>query len=149
MKILQNDNGFSYIEILIALAFFSIIFTGSLMVLNQSGRNLAYAREGYTAHLSAQRLMIASREAFENKQSLAAAISHYADTMEVEAYSVWVFNTNTMVYQIHTPNAPHVNFTPSGLSSFLIYEQSHVIVTVIWNEHGNISGRAIGTANRR
>ncbi|MCL2216762.1 MAG: hypothetical protein FWB91_07045 [Defluviitaleaceae bacterium] len=142
--------GFSYIEILVALALFSIIFASAIAMLGQSRRNLVYAQEGYAAHLAAHRLMLATRDALGRapasatpaRASLAAAISDYAEQMDVEIYSVWIFGASTM--EFHSDYAPEVTLALGRLSELNISGNASVIVTVVWNEHGNISGRAVG-----
>ena len=140
--------GFSYIEILIALALFSIIFASSLMVINQSARNMAFARDGYAAHLAAQSLMLVTRETFENTGSaaIATAIANYAQQRGVKSYSIWIFGETPV--EFHSSCAPEADASLTGLAGMNISGQASIIVTVVWNEYGNAAGRAIGATSQ-
>ena len=134
--------GFSYIEILISLALFSIIFASSIMVINQSARNMAFARDGYVAHLAAQSLMLATRDAFESTGNAATTISNYAYQRGAKSYSIWIFGTAPA--EFHSQCAPEANVSLTGLAGMNISGYASIIVAVVWNEHGHITGRAIG-----
>ena len=131
-------------EILISLALFSVLIGSSLMLLGQAGRNLAYAREGYAAHLAASSLMLTLR----NETALTASgVGSHANALNINAYSVWVFGSAAA--EFHSANVPDAGLVVSGFNDLNISGYANIIVVVVWNEFGVIAGRAVGTFNRQ
>jgi prepilin-type N-terminal cleavage/methylation domain-containing protein len=134
--------GFSYMEMIIALGLFSILLMTALPLLNQAGRNLAFAQDGYTHHLSAQNLMHYLRES----PAPVATAATYAAQLNIETYSITIWNIHTIT--INSPCAPDISVTLHGLPTFCLTQNTSVISVLIWNEHGGISGRAIGSVKK-
>ena len=109
-------------------------------MLNQSARNLAAARDGHAAHLNAQNLMLAVRDALLNGEQEQAAGS-YAARLGVEQYSIWIVGETTQFF--YSPDSPDADISVAGFSEMSI-SGAPVIVVVVWNEHGYMAGRAIG-----
>jgi len=133
MKIKQRG-GFSYIEVIIALALFIIVMAAVLPVLNQAALNARFAREGYGAHLYARHIMLRVRDALN------------ADTTpQWEAgglrYTVWVYAPTGAVTITASPDAPTgaVQFPEAGP-----FSGRTIIKVVIWNEQDYPIGRAVG-----
>ena len=124
--------GVSYMEILIALAIFGVLLMAALPLLNQAGRNLAYAQDGYRAHLAAQSIMIAVRAG--RTQSLSA----YA-----EDFTVWSFSRSQPGEILFGTPAPLPQLTRTNFSQSAV-----IIVVVVRNEHGYPAGRAIGVTKK-
>ena len=98
---------------------------------------MAYAREGYAAHLAAQNIMLAVRDA-----GGFADVSGYADS-----YSVWIFGAGgTLEYFFESPCAPGISAGLGGDTAF--FGETRTIVTAVWREMPNgemhIAGRAVG-----
>jgi len=145
----KKSGGVSYIEMLIALSLFSVLLMAALPLLNQAGRNLAYAQDGYEAHLAAQGIMLAVRDALGEASSLnissaEATASAYAARIGTEGYSVWIFSENAAEISFGSPCVPAINLTLTGLSGMSFSGNTSVIVVVIWDEQLNITGRAVG-----
>jgi prepilin-type N-terminal cleavage/methylation domain-containing protein len=145
----MKTRGFSYIEIITALALFSILIMAALPLLNQAGRNLAFAQDGYAAHLAAQSLMLAVRDALgENKNAsditdAQSAAAEYASRLGVESYSVFIFSENSGI-SFGSDCAPAIAAELTGLSGIAFSQNARAVVTIVWNEAGYVQGRAIG-----
>ncbi|MCL2188608.1 MAG: prepilin-type N-terminal cleavage/methylation domain-containing protein [Defluviitaleaceae bacterium] len=135
---MKNHAGFTYIEIIVALALFAITLAAVLPVLSHAGRNMAYAQEGYIAHLRANHLVLLVRDALhmgENAQDYALAYSAARGNFP---FTVWV--GGSVLATENAPNAAvHITgFVPQGGHQF--------IKAVVWDKQGNIRGRAMGFA---
>jgi prepilin-type N-terminal cleavage/methylation domain-containing protein len=111
--------GFSYIEIIIALALFGLLLMAALPLVNQSGRNIAYAQEGYATHLAAQSLMLAVRD---TPNISAAEIDSLAASLRVENYSVRIDENS--------------------------FDERDVVIVVVWNGE-LVGGRAVGVRSNK
>jgi prepilin-type N-terminal cleavage/methylation domain-containing protein len=136
LKTNKNRSGFSYIEILLALTIFSVLLMAALPLINQAGRNLAYAQEGYDAHLAAQSIMMAVRADIGNAQAVA---SNRAAELGAESYSVWIFSEGETI-SFETACAPSVDATLTGGSFF---SESTYMVVAVWDSQKNLAGRAV------
>jgi len=151
----KKHGGFTYVEILIAFALFSILLMTVILMLGQAGRNMAFAQEGHSTHLAAQSLMLVVREALEDASAsdainpstssaiLATVIEEYAFRRGIENYSIWIMGGA----EFHSPNAPEANITFTGSAGINISGHATMIITIVWNEYGYIAGRAIGVVN--
>ncbi|MCL2365131.1 MAG: type II secretion system GspH family protein [Defluviitaleaceae bacterium] len=162
----MNKHGFSYIEILVALAIFSIALVAVLPVLAHSGRNQATAYTHYAAHLQAQHLMHHVRHALTvDDQTGAATLSDAllqqvrgAVTIAELAFSATHGDFAFVVYlvrvgattRIYNPDTPNRTFTVPGFTAFdfdfSAFPGRTGIVVLIFNEHSQIIGRALGVA---
>jgi prepilin-type N-terminal cleavage/methylation domain-containing protein len=121
--------GFSFLEIIIATALFGILLVAALPLLNQSARNFAYAREGHDAHLAAQGVMLAVRDAGDISAATTAASRFGAET-----YGVWIFSeNNTEIFLQNAPSTP-INFSGGNGIVVMIFDDDDFFIT----------GRAIG-----
>jgi prepilin-type N-terminal cleavage/methylation domain-containing protein len=145
----KTRKGFSYIEIIIALAIFAVLVLAALPLLNQAGRNLVYAEESYKAHLAAQGIMLAVRDALgaSGLSGAQAVAGEYALRHGVEGYSVWVFYENPYTAAFYFGSFYEtlgVNATLPQLSHEHFLAGAYIIVVVVWDEGLSIAGRAIG-----
>jgi competence protein ComGC len=163
----MKTKGLSYMEMLIALSLFAILFLTLLPILNQAGRNLAAAEEGYNAHLAAQSIMLAVRNEvrdtntalFEAEAKKAA--EEIAESRKINTYRVWIFYECECVFlnnvnfcsscspalSFGSPCAPAENPELSGLSDLSLSENTVAIIVAVWNEQGGMAGRAVGIKN--
>ena len=135
----KKTKGFSYIEVILALALFAIAMLAVIPTLTQAGRNLAFAEEAYNGHLQAQRIMLAARAALVNGTSPEADVRYIAGGSE---FSVWVYGRNAQ--EIHSANSPadaDLSFTGINLAD---PNRASTIIAVVWGENGQAAGRAIG-----
>ena len=139
---MKKTSGFSYIEVIIALALFAIAMLAIIPALYQAGRNMFFAEETYTGHLQAQRIMLVVRGSLADGKSLneirADAISSAVEDLK---FSVWIFGQNTRSF--HTIDTPDANVTISGLNPRVSHNTS-TIVAIVWGEDGQVAGRAVG-----
>jgi len=155
----MNRHGFSYIEILVALAIFAIAAVAVLPILVQSGRNQNVAYVHYSAHLQAQHIMHEVRRLIDESvispdaaalpdtllQQVQNAVVHTESSFPV-IYLVRG-TTSTAVYGNGTPLRPF--FLPAfdpGTFDFSAFAGRTGIIVFIFNEHGHIIARAIGVA---
>ena len=140
---MKKTKGFSYIEILIAMALFSIAMLAILPTLTQAARNIQFAQNAYASHQHAQRIMLVVRDAItdgtnpEINASLYAANNFY--------FSFWVsgqvsmeFHSNISIFDGHNPNAAIMGKNP------VMANHASAIIAVVWCEEGHIAGHAIG-----
>lgn len=132
----KHTGGFTLSELLIAFAMFSIVISVILVSLVQAGQNMRFSQSFYTDHLLAQGLMLEMRDAIVNGNNPQTAAYLYATTHDVYAYRLWV---NGM-YDFGSDNSP-INFVTAGNT---LYSGGVTIVAVIWDDSGNITGRAVG-----
>ena len=132
---MKKTRGFSYIEVLIAMALFAIALLAIIPMLAHAGRNMAYAQESHASHLQAQRLMLVVRDALTNGANPVSRASNYADG-DFE-FSFWVFGPNAQ--EFHSSS----DVAAATVTSTMTIQASTVIV-VIWGEDGQVAGRAIG-----
>jgi len=142
----KTNGGFSYMEILIALALFAIVLVAVLPTLLQAGRNLEYAKSYYNGRLTAQEILLTVRDAIVNDDDICDAIAAHALLRGVEHYRIWVIGE----YEEHfySIDAPQVALT---LTNTLIPIQGHnsTIIVAIWNSDNHLTGRAYGVVNHR
>ena len=96
---MKKTGGFSYLEVLIALALFAIVIIAIIPVLTQAGRNMIYAEKAYDAHLQAQRMMLVIRDALMDGQDPEISVVNYTE-WDFE-FSFWVDGVGT-----HSINQP-------------------------------------------
>jgi Tfp pilus assembly protein PilV len=133
----MNNAGISFIEIIIATAIFGILLAAILPLLNQAGRNMAYAQEGYDAHLAAQGIMHAVRDAVRAQGFSAAqtAAETRAASLGAETYAVFIFPQDASHISFGSACAPDTTVNLHGISN--------AVVTIVFRDE-NIAGRAIG-----
>jgi type II secretory pathway component PulJ len=147
---MKRGGGFSYMEMLIALGIFALLLMAALPLLNQAGRNLAFAQDGYASHLAAQSLMLSLRESLAksapegtlNSELVRSVAEAYASQVGAESYSVFIWRTGEPPISAHSPCAPEIYATLHGLYS--LCPKARVISVLIFNEFGAVAGRAVG-----
>ena len=136
---MKKTRGFSYIEVIFALALFAIAMLAVIPAITQAARNMAFAREAYAGHLQAQRLLLVVQDAvIRGDCPTAAAINFAAGDFE---FSFKVIGNNTQYY--HTMGAPDIGILISGKSP-AIAGLTTTIIIVVWGEDGQVLGRAVG-----
>ena len=140
---MKKTRGFSYVEILIAMALFSIAMLAILPTLSQAARNLIFAHDNYSSHLKAQRIMLGVRDALmDDMNPEASAVIYAANRFE---FSFWVQGQVTMEFHsdISIFDGQNAVAAVMGKNSTMASNASTIIV-VVWCEEGHIAGRAIG-----
>ena len=135
----KSRAGFSYMEILIALALFAIALVAVLPTLLQAGRNLEYAESYYRGHLVAQEIMLTARDALQSDTEYPVFMLR-----DASYYRVWFRGEiNTELY---SPGAP---VTAIDLRNELAPLTGHntAIIVAVWNSERNLIGRAFGMVN--
>ena len=141
--ITKKTRGFSYIEVMIALALFAVALLAIIPMLSQAGRNMIFAEASYASHLQAQRTMLVVREALaDGRNPQAAATGYAAGRFE---FSVWIFGQGAQ--EFHTVNIPDANAAVTGINATMANQASTIIV-VVWSDEGLLAGRAIGVLHR-
>ena len=140
----KSRAGFSYLEILIALALFAIVLVAVLPTLLQAGRNMGYAESYYRGHLTAQELMLAVRGALIDGNDIEYAAFDLAQLRDISYYRVWLSGVNHA--EIYAPGAP---IAAIDLQNELVPLTGHntVIIVAVWNSDKNLIGRAFGVVN--
>lgn len=140
-------------EMLVSFLLFAFLLMAAMLLLNQARLNLAYAQNGYNAHLAAQNLMLVVRNALGETQELPCvaeaktAVYEYAARFGVKRYGVWIFtlyDDEIFENSFGASCFPAVNAKLAGLSYMSVSGNASVIFVVIWNEQMYIAGRAIG-----
>ena len=137
---MKKTKGFSYVEVIIAMALFAIALLAIIPALSQAGRNMQFAQEAYAGHLQAQRIMLDVRNALmEDDADLKAAVARYAASGF--EFSIWVFGRGAQ--EIHSIGAPDADATVAGIN-IAMPNYASTIVVIVWNEDDRVAGRAIG-----
>ena len=143
MKKTKPTGGLSFAEILIAAALLCIVIIPVFPMVTQSARNSEYSRRVYSAQLQAQSIMFIVRSATEAGIAPQLLVEGYLlslppDSNILLSYGYWL--NGNLIYK--TPGSPDpvitVNTDITNLS---------VITVIIWDDNGNISGRASGLVN--
>ncbi|MCL2361934.1 MAG: type II secretion system GspH family protein [Defluviitaleaceae bacterium] len=139
MAVKKKTRGFSYVEVIIAMALFAIAMLAVIPALTQAARNMTYAHETAEGHMQAQRLMHELRDNLDGDITLEARAAVYAASSF--EYSVWI----TGQRQVHfsSTNAPSANTNISGINQNMASRASTIVV-IVWGEDEQILGRAIG-----
>jgi len=151
---MKNKKGLSYMEMVIALSLFAILFLAVLPLITQASRNLSAAREGHEAHYAAQNLMHAVRAEMnvfaENERSFSEKLSELcekiAQTHEIETFRVWIFFESAQKTDLSFGSDCAPDFRPEipEIWDFSLSGDAAIIVAAVWNEHGGLVGRAVG-----
>ena len=140
---MKNTRGFSYIEVLIAMALFAIAMLAVIPTLSQSARNMTYAQDAYAGHLQAQRMMLVVRDALtDNADVRVSAINYAANRFE---FSVWISGRNAQ--EIHSSYCVIEGANASAVVTEInttMSSHASTIITAVWCEDGHLLGRAIG-----
>ena len=128
---MKFKNGFTYIDVVVAAAIFSIAVMAVFAVLSQSFNNMNIAKERHEAHLSAQSIMLIVRDSIN------------PDLSSFDNYTVWILGDNIIyITDKDEPGpVPDVNIT-NALSS------GTMIIVIVWDTNGNIAARAKGMVFR-
>ena len=138
---MKKTRGFSYIEILLALALFSIAMLALIPALSHAGRNMVFAQEEYDGHLQAQRIMLIVRDALIDGTDPKARVQAHMHHGAMD-FSVWVFGRHAQ--EFHTTGAPDMADARPGDMNVALAGQASTIVVVVWDVDGHVSGRAVG-----
>jgi len=136
MKTHKKSGGFSYVEVLVAVALFVILLASVLPLMTMAGRNMTDALELYEAHLAANSLMLTTRDNIGNTD-LPQKIENQAELLNIEDFTVWILGEESLSFGTAS------DFSPTVTSSFS-QTSGHIIVAVVRDEAGNIIGRAVG-----
>ena len=128
---IKLKNGFTYIDVVVAMAIFSIAAMAVFAVLSQSFNNMNIARERHEAHLSAQSIMLIARDSVN------------PDLSDFNNYTVWIIGDN-IIYITDKDNPGHV--PDVNIISPLAY--GTMIIVIVWDANGNIAARAKGMTFR-
>ena len=124
---IKLKNGFTYIDVIVAAAIFSIAVIAVFAVLGQSFNNMTIAKDRHEAHLSAQSIMLIVRD------------SANPDLSDFDNYTVWIIG-DSIIYITDKDEpgpVPNINITTP-----LVY--GTMIIVIVWDENGNIAARAKG-----
>lgn len=128
------------------MALFTIMLMAVLPMLLQAGRNMRFAESNYRDHLMAQGMMLSVRDALLDGAPPRYAASMYASSHGVEFYSIWILEEQMVWLEFNSYGTPEAIISLTG-GVAPTASDSHVVIAAIWNEDGNITGRAIGVAH--
>ena len=138
---MKARGGFSFVEIIISFSIFLLLVAVSLPLVNTAARNLAFARDGYEAHLAAGRLLQSARSTLTTGRDLRSAAESL--NLGIHAYSVWVVGQNGQTV-VRSTGAPETDMSLSGYASMDLTGGLHIVVVVVWGECGSVLGRTVG-----
>jgi len=136
---MKKTRGFSYVEVIIALALFAVVMLAVIPTMSQAGRNMAFALEAYDGHLQAQRIMLTVHDALLDGANPEVRVAQIAAGNA--EYSVWVFGRYAR--EFHTIDNPDTSVAVSSINMAMTSRASQIVV-VVWGEDGQVAGRAIG-----
>lgn len=141
---MNRRGGFSYAEVIIALAVFLIAAAPVFPSLSQARKNAAFARERYESQSLADSL-VQSVKRLINEGALtdSAAPGSFSQTVIPSPFTFgfWVRGAENAEYL--SPGAPEytVNVTAGAES---LTTGASVIITAVWDGEGKLAGRAVG-----
>ena len=146
----KQNSGLSYIELTIAFALFIIMAAATFSTLLQAGRNLELAKSNYIAYRGAESIMLAVRDAVSDgagRETWVNIAASMAEERDIAYFSVWVFGAREDI-PFHSSGVP-ANTASLPVGDILPTMQGYtstIIVAVwnVWDDQGNIAGRAIG-----
>lgn len=130
--------GFSYIEVLLAFGLLVILFATAIPATHHATRNMHEAITHYQGHLLSQGMVLSVQHALRTNQNPQAAASHFALANDIIYYGVWI--VGAMPQQFGTATGVVVEIPVNTMPGTQI-------ITVITDEVGNITGRAVGVAS--
>lgn len=141
-----RTGGFTYVEMIIALAVFCIALAPLFPAISQARRNADYARETYRAQCDANEMVLIVKNALEKNKSPVEVVAEHmsALTNPPAAYGFWVRYADGAKADISytTVSAPalsvQTDVSPAGLTG------TGVIIAVVWDADGHPAGRAVG-----
>ena len=158
ITLIRTKKGFTYIEVLIALAIFIIVLLPLFPVFAKAGRDTSTAQAGYLAWLAAQEIMLQVKDAAENgftseiTTKLHTDINTFLENYQepVNAYGYWVFFEKGPLYKYLSSDAPEITVS-AAVSDMLevAINEGFTIVSVVWMESEGIIGRATGMGLKR
>ena len=140
-RAVKAKGGFSYIEVTVSFAIFLVLVAASLPLINSAARNLAFARNGYYAHLAAGRLMQSVRLSLTAGNDIKASVASVSP--DVYAYSIWVGDQDNHT-TVRSENAPDADISFAGDLCIGAMDGLHIIIVVIWGDCGGVLGRTVG-----
>ena len=157
----KPQGGFSYLEILIAGAVFAVVSVVAIQSVLQAGWNLALAERNHAAHLGAQHVMLGVRDFVTDEamtygitnishHDFSEAVSTYASLNGLDRVSVWI--RGAVHLEVHFSEGFAISDAPIFSTAFsdtraAFIGHSAAIYVITWNEHGHISGYAVGVAH--
>ncbi|MCL2372329.1 MAG: hypothetical protein FWC78_02885 [Defluviitaleaceae bacterium] len=137
----NTSAGFSYIEIVMAVALFLLLAAMAAPAINQGVRNMEFAQSRHGAHLAANGLMLAVRDAVAAGQDANTAALQAAARHDASSFRVWVIGSNPR--EIASPGAPS-----AAVDAIITGAQpmGSVVVAIIFDAEGNVAGRSVGMA---
>jgi|GEM_PF-4318095 len=136
------NSGFSYLEVLLSAAIFSIALVAVLPTLSQAARNLMMAEEVYTAHLRANHMMLMVREAAHSPAQAEVAARAFAADRGGFYFTLWLVRGTEIIHTVHT--APHP--PAAEVFDFTALPGRTMVVIALRNANGFIIAHAIGAA---
>ena len=143
---MRKKNGFSYIEILVALALFSTVLLVALPLTLAVVQNLGAAESRGQKNLAASGMALAVRDSIaRNKNVTSSTIIGFANRFGVENYSVYIFLPNGT----HARGSPFhskplvCNFSMVGFEPFVKGNDSLVVVVLVRSEYGVVVGKSL------
>jgi len=137
MKQAKKSGGFSYVEVILAAVLISITVVAVWPMLSQARRNMAFSQYQYAANLHAQSIVIIIRDAMADNMPPQPQVHSFAAQQGGLLFSFWITGAYNVTY--HSGVSPHADVNVNGM-----WPDTSTIVAVIWDENGQIIGRAVG-----
>lgn len=133
----KTNKGLSLLELLIALALFSVSIAAILPLLLQGSRNMQFAESYYRGHLAANRLLHVIKDAVTDGENVQVAVVNYAEYRGIEFFTVLAMSD-----ELH-----HFSSYGSPVSDIVVANDLSCcsIVVLIWCGYGNLIGRAFAS----
>ncbi|MDR1665213.1 MAG: type II secretion system GspH family protein [Clostridiales bacterium] len=139
---MKSNRGFSYIEVLIALAIFCIVLLSVLPTVAKAGADSRAAADGYRAQLCAQEILLVARDALNAGLPPQAEVENYIGSLAEKpfAYGYWLTGTDE---GYTSPNAPDI--IPASAITGLPEtgdRPGYLLVVAVWTPDGRLAGRS-------
>ena len=143
----KKSSGFSYIEVLVAMALFVIILAPILPALTQALSNHVYAVSRREAQGLASDLVLSVRLAPENAAHLVSQMAARNDAF-IFRVSLAPFGEGSRYYTVGDESL----IPPVGPSYFHtsygdLFEEGMFVIAEVFDSNGNLAGMSVGKAN--
>ena len=146
---MQKKNGFSYMEVLVALALFIIVFLASLPLMLSIGQNIGAAERHGQKNLAATGIGLAVRDIINESGGITkSAIIGFANRFYVQNYSVFVLRpdgAHALGSPFHSGESGG-SISIGGFSHFVKNNNSLVVVVLVRNDFDVVVGKSVQMA---
>ena len=153
---MKNEKGFSYIEVLMALAVLGMVIIPLLPAMTQARANYAYAMQAHHANAQAAHITLAMRAVVESSGHTAAdpALQQAAGLYDNGfIYRVGIYEAQTQpegIFYMWGDESPSILPQPQPVDFITdseYFKNNYIIITEVFDREGSRMGISVGLVN--